>query len=288
MCAHAIKSPYDLWAAGAHDELQHCTERGFLRWCSNKEEFPDEKWLPRFLELGRLKRLMWERVGKETLDWCPVVELRMPPGCTAACRYCNGAKVRRDPHANTKETLFAAISEMKFPETVALCAEWGDPCMHPDVVDAVNARIRNEWIATKYTFLTNLSLTDAPFAALPYTRSMVVHFTMSEPSHAVSIMGYRDEKMFAQVLDNVRAACAMVRDGKVSAKISIVYIVEPKTLPFVAEHYRHFRDLEGLAFVRYKPAYKYKHGRLADHPESARQRRLLNELTGSVPHEWTV
>jgi pyruvate-formate lyase-activating enzyme len=224
-------------------------------------------------------------VGRRTFGWCPVVELRMPAGCNAACRYCKGARIREDADSNTRESVLRAIDYFRLPETIALCAEWGDPCLHPEVIEAVNARIEKDWLVTRYNFLTNLSVIDPILRALPYTRTLLVHFTMSRPEHATTIMGYKSERMFERVLSHLRRICALRKEGGVSTSIWAQFIVEPSTLPFVAENYALLRDIEGLERCRFKSAHVFRR-QLEQEPETIAQKRKLEELKGRVRYDW--
>ena len=277
---------YDQWIKGCHEELLASASAGFLGWVANRGLFPQDQWTDRFLAMGKLKREMRQCVGRRPFPWAPLVELRMPLGCTAVCAYCENATPGRALHTNTKASLLESIKVLKFSETIGLCAEWGDPCLHPGLIDAVNQRIENEWLVTRYTFLTNLSATPAVIKALLYTRTLLVHITMSEPAHAVTIMGYKSAGMFEQVLENLKLVCARTANSR-AIKVIVQFIVDTPTIPFIAAHYARFKDVGGLHSCRYKKAWKFA-GTEADRAAAARQREALAGMKGKVPYDWRV
>lgn len=277
---------YALWTKGHHRELLAAPKPSFLAWAANHRLFPAEQWTAKFLAIGELKRQMWRAVGRQPFPWAPLVELRMPLGCTAACTYCEKAIPRYAPHTNSKASLLRSIAAIKFPETIGLCGEWGDPCLHPEVIEAVNERIERDWLVTRYTFLTNLSAKPAVLKALPYIRNLLVHFTMSEPAHALTIMGYKNAEMFEQVIDNLHSVLA-VSKGSPATKVILQFVVDPTTLPFVAAHYARFKDMVGLHSIRYKPAWKFARTQ-SDMIAAAHQKAAIDEMKGAVPHDWRV
>ncbi len=284
---------YEVWRKGFHEELINAGDKDFLRWVANYGLFNKDEWTRKFLSIGRLKRAMWERLGKKTLRWCPLVELRMPFGCTARCKYCVGVGARDriggNPHTHTKASLLEAIKALKFPETVGLCADWGDPCLHPEIIEAVNERIENEWLVTRYTCLTNLSVVETILKALPYTRSLIIHFTMSKPHHAKEIMGYKKEDTFGEIYNNIKLVCNLKKDKKHSARIRIVFIVEPATISFISDHYGLFKDFEGLTSCMYKASLRPEHkDKLFNHPGALEQKKMLEQAQGEVSYEWRV
>jgi len=282
---------YELWVKGLHEELLEAKDEDFLRWVANYGIFPERKWADKFLLLGRLKRIMRERMANKPFGWCPLISLPMPWGCSASCRFCTGAKkaLKGNPPAtvNTTESLLEAIANLGFPETVSLSAEWGDPSLHPKIIDKINERIEKDWLATKYTLLTNLSRMDGIKKALPYTRVIIVQFTMSEPAHARSIMGYKKDSMFDEMYDNVKFLCEFKKQKKVFMKIQILFIVDRFTVQFVSQHYALFKDLEEISLCQYKPSHAVKKI-LPYLKESRRQEKLLEHSKGKVAYEWQI
>jgi hypothetical protein len=115
---------YDQWIKGRHEELLGCASAGFLGWAANCGLFPPDQWTDSFLAIGKRKREMWQCVGRRPFPWAPLVELRMPLGCTAVCVYCDNATARRAVHSNTKASLRESIKVLKFPE-LSGCASNG-------------------------------------------------------------------------------------------------------------------------------------------------------------------
>ena len=158
----------------------------------------------------------------------------------------------------------------------------------PDkVIEAVNSRIQNEWLVTKYTYLTNLSRLEAVEKALLFTRTIIVHFTMSEPRHAIEIMGYKNSNKFGEILENIKSICRTKEEGKHFAAIKIVFIVEPDTAPFIHSHYKLFKDIKGLESCIYKAAFDYA-GKLISDPNILEQKERLMADKGEVKYEWQL
>jgi hypothetical protein len=122
--------------------------------------------------------------------------------------------------------------------------------------------------------------------ALPYTRTLPVHITMSEPAHAATIMGYKSAGMFEQVLETLKLVCAHTANSR-AINVIVQFIVDTPTIPFIAAHYVLFKDVEGLHSCRYKKAWKFADTQ-TDRAAAARQREALAEMNGKVPYDWRV
>lgn len=284
---------YDLWVKGMHGELlRHKDDaKDFLRWAANYGLFPEEEWAKKFMLVGRLKKIMWERVGKRPFRWCPVVELRMPWGCSACCKHCPGAekalKHKIPITASTNDSILDALKELKLPETITISADWGEPGLYPDTLDAINKEVEKRWLVTKYLVLTNLSVLENIKKVLPYARVVTVQFTMSEPDHALKIMCYKDKDKFEEIFNNIKELCELKKQGKISAKIYVLFLVGPHTVRHISDHYNLFKNMEGLTSCRYTAMHNLRpfFGR---HPEAEKQKRLLQLSKGRVEYEWQV
>ena len=278
-----------MWKKGQHEELLSQGDSHFLSWAANYGMFPYKEWADNFLLVGRLKRDMWKSVGVRPFLWAPEVELRMPWGCSAFCRYCPGAKqVSRNtipPSINTYDSLQAAIPHLKIPETVLFCAEWGDCCLHPDIIKMVNVQVETKWLVTRYCIMTNLSSLENIELALPYARSILPHFTMSRPEHAREIMGYKSEAMFKKIYDNIKRLCKLNAKNP-TTEIHIVFVVDQSSIPYISEHYSLFKDMEGLRECLYKSAYGLEKI-LPNNPDAIRQKKLVEEMGGGVEYGFT-
>ncbi len=243
---------YKKWLAGDHQFLVDNGSEEFLWWAANKP--CGDKWKERFLGLGQRKRNMRHFAGKKPYPWMRKLELRLPEGCNARCIFCGGFANRDNLQTPSTKYLIKVLEQFDTPESLSLCAEWGDPCLQPKVLNEVARKIESDWMVTRMNLLTNLSVRKSIHTVLPWTQTLLVNFTMASRRDAVDIMGYSSERFFDRVWENLNYSGEECRKNHTVFKI--VFVMTAKSIAGVMEHYKMVSRIDGLDSVKYKHSWR--------------------------------
>lgn len=224
----------------------------FISFVAN--EFRDATWRRQFLAIGRYKRKQAEASGKRVHPWVRRLELRLPVGCNAACSFCGGYANRNNLSAPSAPYLEGVLAGFNAPELLILCADWGDPCLHPALLRGLKSRIETDWRVTRFNLLTNLTLRKPVEAVLPYTQTLLVNCSMASREEAAAIMGYRRGEYFDRVMDNLHALGRKCRGSYCT--LGVVYVMTRAEPQPVFDHYRLMCGIDGVDRVTYKYSWR--------------------------------